>query len=113
MPRDTDAEFNKLRETDPEEDEEVHEVASTSSAKAAPRKRSAIKKKAVRSSIPMAFKFGLKVIGFKLFKILLSHRIFTFVCIFCGLMKNQKGYGVYVSLSSFRSFILKWGVLAA
>lgn len=64
-PRDTDAEFNKLRETDPEEDEEVQEVASSSSAKA-PRKRAAIKKKAVRSSIPMKFKFGQKV-GFELF----------------------------------------------
>lgn len=82
-PRDTDAEFNKLRETDPEEDEEQQEIASTSSAKAAPRKRSAIKKKAVRSSLPMKFKFGQKVIGFKLFNIWLNHSIFTLVCILC------------------------------
>lgn len=72
----------------------MEEIASTSSAKAAPRKRSAIKKKAVRSSIPMKFKFGQKVIRFKLFIIFLSQRIFTSDCMFSGLMKNQKGYGV-------------------
>lgn len=87
IPRDTDAEFNKLRANyDSIAEEEEDDRQSPVLIKSALPRRKSLKKKAVRSSLPLKFRFGQKVIITIKYKtkkyfllIILIHTIHVFI----------------------------------